>query len=87
VLLGILVLAVCVAAPAAFGDPSRVDLEYVLVIVIMALALGIAYFMAPFMGYNLLWNWMFFGRDRAPFLALMLAMLFLVMGIQAQFAL
>src|SRR5688572_9896234 len=52
--LALAVLAVCVAVPAFFADPSRIDLEYVLVIVITALALGIAYFMAPFMGYNLL---------------------------------
>lgn len=86
ILLGVAVLAVSVALPG-FDDPSRIDLEYVLVIAIMALALGIAYFMAPFMGYNLLWNAMLFGQDRAVFFALVLAMLFLVMGIQAQFAL
>ena len=87
VLLGLFVLTVCVAVPLLFGDPSRIDLEYILVMVIMALGFGVAYFMAPFMGYNLLWNTMMFQQDRAPFLALMLAMLFLAMGIQAQIAL
>ena len=87
IFLALAVLALCLGVPAIFGDPSSVDFEYLLVIGIMASALGIAYFMAPFMGYNLLWNTMAFGQDRAPFFALMLAMLFLIMGIRAQFGL
>jgi|SRR5438477_408068 len=88
-LLGFTVLVLSLGAAVALDGRSRVDSEYGLVMVSMSLALGSAYFMAPYMGYNLLWNarWGYANGPAAPFLALFLAMLFLVMGIKAQFGL
>jgi hypothetical protein len=87
ILLGLAVLAVTLGAPALLDDPSRIDLGYVVVVGSMSLALTAAYFMAPFMGYNLFWDAYMFNQDRAVFLALLSAMLFLFMGIQGQFGL
>jgi len=88
-LLGFFALALSLGAPALLDGRSRVDSEYGLAMVSMSLALGCAYFIAPYMGYNLLWNtrWGYANGPAAPFLALFLAMLFLIMGVKAQFGL
>ena len=87
--LGFGVLVFSLGAPVILDGRFRVDSEYGLVMVSMSLALGSAYFMAPYMGYNLLWNtrWGNFDGPAALFLALFLAMLFFVMGVKAQFGL
>lgn len=54
--------------------------------VILAVGVGAAYFICPFVGYNLFWNGRIFD-GAAPLLLVLLLLTFLRMGIQAQFGL
>src|SRR5262245_42350241 len=81
--IGLAWFALTVGAALLWADPGKADAEYVTVMAIMSFSIGTAYFAAPYLGYNLLWNSYVFGQDRAIYLALAVALSLLVMGLRA----
>ena len=84
VLLGLAVSGLFIAIPLWKSEPIRFDAEIVSIMMVFGLASAGAYFMAPYMGYNLLSNTRTFSGP-AMWFCLMSGMLCLLMGIQAQF--
>jgi hypothetical protein len=81
---GIAASALCFAMPLWQHGSFALDVQWLGVTVIVGVASTGAYFAAPYMGYNFLWNTRIFD-GAAMWLALAAAMTSLFMGLQPYF--